>query len=804
MKMLSALLGIALLIFPGILSAQIESTDAAVSVKRIVVTGLITDEETGEPISDVTVQAIETGFATKANAEGRYRLILPAGAYTFKASHIGHYSNSVQLTLDDGQVIQDFVLKSSIIDMGERKVYTRAYDPGQRIILEAIARKDDILSRIHDYQFEAYSRLVITDETKPDTAENDIILIAETQLTSFWERPDKYKEIINSRRQTANLPAEGNMVAIGEILNFNKNRIDINDYSVVSPTAEDALDHYNYYLTDTVYLDNKAVYVLEIEPRNEFEPLFVGEIHIADSTYEVVRVDVGFSKGISIPYIENGRYYQHYAEIDGKYWMPIEIGFICDVRLGLGFVGVPSHIGFSYVAAISDYKIEEGIPKKTFDEFQLEVSPTADDFDSTVWASRMVLPLTQEQERGYTYIDSVQHAPQAILKRAGRLLAVAPFVILFGDRDFFHYNRVDGPFLGIPIKRELTPDFKVTAINGYGFEDKKWQYTYGADARLIEDKNFWVGGSISDRIVSRHSITFAPELNETMAALFFGEDPNEYYRRKGYEFHASSRTVPRTSVSLGFESSRFYSKQRETDYAFFAKPENIERNISISEGRKRSLHAALRYDSRPLIKNKGRIEPYYTMNYIIATAALEYSSPDFADSDFDFKKYSIKLTARTNATGLGVTNLFGYAGTSEGQLPIQENYVSSFMDMGLMQTLGLITFYGDSYGGDRLGYVFVDHDFGKYMFRNSGINFLKRIPIGFSIHGGAMWTGITGEFTSQDLNLYEAPTAYTEVGFGLNNLTPFLGVINLSAKFSWQISDYDTRSFFGVNGFFDF
>ena len=799
MKPISALLACFLILIGATLFAASPASATPSTISRVVFSGSVIDEESGEPIPDATVQAEGTGFATKTNNDGRFRIVFPAGTYNIKISHMGHYSVRESLALTDAPLARDYSLKVSVIDMGERKVYTRAYSAAQRIIIEAIAHKKDILSKIHDYQFDACTKVVVTDQTKPDTAANDILLIAETQLVSYWEQPDKYKEIITSRRQSSNIPPEGNLVSVGELLNFNKNRIDLDRYSIVSPTADDALAHYNYYLLDTVYLDSKAVFVLEIEPKNELEPLFVGEIHIADSSYEVVKVDVGFSKGMEDPVMKNPHFYQSYAEINGTFWMPIEIGFSCDIHLGLGVMGIPSQIGISYVASLSNFKIEDGLPKNTFDEYKLVVSPTADDFDSTIWLTRQILPLTLEEEFGYQYIDSVKHAPKPFLKRAARIALAGTFITLFGDRDMFHYNRVEGAFVGLPIKMSPRPDVAFRIVNGYGFKDEKWQYEYGLDYRLSMKQRLWFGGSYRNKYDLRKSITFSEYLNETMGALFYGEDPNIYYHEKGYEIHASSKVTGQTRLSIGFNDFEYGSRPLRSDYSFFGKPEDIRQNMAISDGRIRSATAALTFDSRPLINNKGRIEAMQVSQFVTATAGIEYSSPDFANSDFDFKRYFVKMNATTGATGLGETSLFGFAGKSEGNLPVQKRFTAGYMDWGIYQTMGLITFPDTTYGGDRMAYLFAEHDFGKFMFRNSGIDFLKKIPVGFSIHGGSMWTDYAnGTYQPAGEIALTAPTAYTEAGFGLNNLTPFLGIFNLSAKFSWQLSGYSGHG--DVNG----
>ncbi len=135
------------------------------------------------------------------------------------------------------------------------------------------------------------------------------------------------------------MSATDNLVSIGELLNFNKNRIDIGSYSVVSPVAEDALDYYNYYLLDSTFIDSRKVYKLEVEPKNQADALVEGNLLIADSTYDVVDVDFGFNEGVRIPFVKNLRYRQHVAQFENLYWMPVELRFTADIEIK--FPGVP-------------------------------------------------------------------------------------------------------------------------------------------------------------------------------------------------------------------------------------------------------------------------------------------------------------------------------------------------------------------------------------------------------------------------------------------------------------------------------
>lgn len=768
--------------------------------RRMVIEGTVYDEASVTPIPHVTVQITAGGQATKTNRDGRYRLILRPAAYDIKVSHVGYYSQTFRVTPANSNLTRDVYLKISVYNLGERKVYTRAYDPAQRIIAEAIRRKKDILSQIHDYSFDAYSRLVLKDADKPDS--ENIFMITESKSTSYWEQPDKYKEVITGRQQSANLPAEGNLVAVGQMLNFNRNRIELGRYDVVSPTAHDAMDHYNYYLLDTVYIDGKGVFVLEVEPKNEYSPLFVGEIQIADSTYDVVKVDVGFSKGFQIPLIDSAHYYQSMASIDGRCWLPIEIGLSGLVTFDVPIPGIPRRIDFAHIASIYQYRIDSGHAAGTFGEYDMEVDAKADEIDSVAWAAARIIPLTGLEVRGYERIDSLEHAPKPIYKHALKGLAAGLLMLTFGQHDLFHFNRVEGPYAGAGVNaRRWIPNTRLRLKTGYSFDDELWQYECGVSYRLWEKQKLWIGAFIKDEIVHRPTEISRHNHNATFNALFFKFDPFDYYREKGISGYFSVKPINQTRLSIGYNDFRQLSQSKTTDYGFFRRSITPRENPSIINGRLRSVRATLSYDSRKLIKNKDEDLIMGSSRYIRVEAGLEYASPRFIDNDFDFRRYHIQLVSRLMFGGLGITRLRGMIGSSDGSLPPQKYFIVDFHDPNFFKTAGFNSVGEDNFGGDRMASVYAIHDFGTHLFRNSGDRYLKKIPFGLTIHGGAMWTEFKRRPTLFDPSLREAPTVFGEAGFGLSNLTPFLMPFNLSINFTWHLSDDRIGKFYFLYDF---
>ncbi len=778
-------------LIPVQLVGQVEQLSRSTNKTREI-EGTVFDADTQKPIAFATVQSASGERSTLTNEEGRYRILLPFEPQKLKFSHIAYYSQTFDFAGDSVGTVLDVFLKTNMVDIGTFKVYSREYDPAQQIIVEAIRRKKDILTRIHDYTCDAYTKLVVVDKAKKDSSK--IFLLTESQVTAFWEQPNKYKEILVSRRQSANMEAENNLVTIGEILNFNRNRIELGEYSIVSPTAEDALDHYNYYLIDTVYIDSLAVFKLEIEPKNPDEPLFQGFIQIADSTYDVVEVDVGFSRGVDIPMLKSPRYSQKLACFQNEYWMPVEIRFGADVEFDVAIPGIPKKLDFSVVASLHSYRFDQGHPKGTFDEFALEVDRNADKIDSVAWHARQTIPLTAEEVAGYRRIDSIKHLPESPGKIVAKGFAAAAFLLLVGQPDFYRFNRVEGPYLGLGFETDkLSERLKVRAKTGYAFDAKRSEHQIGATWRLNERRRLDFGFDYYNKVVRRPTVVAAPNFNPTFFALADRWDPLDYYRAKGFETFVSTKLVGRIGLTLTYGDFKQYSMPKRSDFALSNSDGEARTNPAIVDGTMRSVGAALIYDSRRMFKNKGREVRIDDAQFLTVTTGVEYASPDFINNDFYFKRYYVDVRRRQRISGMGLTSLILFAGASDGNLPPQKYFTVDFGNGVLNTTDGFVTLNEHNFSGSRALALHVSHNFKRRLFVASGLPLIKDIPLWLNVHGGAFWTDFRDHpVRSGDDQTLTALSPYREIGFGVGNLTPFLMPFNLALYFTRQLSHYDT------------
>ncbi|UCC44202.1 MAG: carboxypeptidase-like regulatory domain-containing protein [Candidatus Zixiibacteriota bacterium] len=754
--------------------------------------GMTSSQETGEPISRVTIRVEGTGISTLSNDDGDYRLRLLRGEYAIRFSHVGYYSETVTLNLQDSVSVRHVKLRPAVHMIEGMKVYNRAYDPAQAIIAEAIRRKRDILEQLHDYSFDAHTRLVVNDETDADSS--TVFMIAESQITAYWERPDKFKEIITARRQTANFEAGSVILGIGESLNFNRNRIELGEYAIVSPTARDAMNHYNYYLLDTLMLDGRMIFRLEIEPKNPKEPLFVGFVHIADSTFDVVEVDVGVTEGVSFPFISDLKYSQQYAEFEDEFWMPIEIRYSGSVDLKVPVPMLPTRLSFYAVTSLYSYDFDKGVKKGTFDDFVFEVAEDADDVDSATWAERQKVPLTQRELDAYRRIDSVENQPEPLGKKILTGLALAPLLATGVGERFFHFNRVEGAYVGVAASlRRLVPRFQFDWRSGYAIDGAYWQHGFTTRYRFHDRRRQNVSLEYHDGIVRRPTIT--PSFEPTFLALTYGFDPYDYYLEKGFTASLSSKLIKKSMLRISYSDYLQYSAPVATDYNFLGDGENLRDNPAIVDGKYRSVTVQLSYDSRPLGMNKGRTLVMSAERYLRLNFSLEYADPDLLRNDHDFRRYWVRLRARFRLGSLGFSSIFAHAGSSDGELPPQRQYTVDYGSDVWYRSNGLNTLNGHNFSGNRATFIYIDHDFDKLPFERSGLPLLENIPFRLSVHGGLFWTEWRNQSVLVDDTIREARTAYSEIGFGLANLTPFLGPFNMALHFTWQLSSYDTSRF---------
>lgn len=758
------------------------------------VEGTVRNTVSGDPIPFAVVRVIGTAQSVLAEQAGRYRIELPPGVWTLEVRKIGYRpaTRVLAVVADTSGVV--LLMDPVPVELAELTITGDYENPALAIMRQAIARKNDLLDRIHDYRYDAYVKFVVRDLKKDPDSAASIVVLTETQTAAYWEQPNRYQEVIRARRQSSNVDPENNLVSVGQIVNFNRERIDIGRYSVVSPTADDALSYYDYQIIDTLWDGGRPVFRLAIAPRSDARPLFVGWIDIADSTFDVRAIDVGANSAVRFELFRSLRYHQRLREVAPDAWMPTEIRFSGEVHVGMPIPGFPNNLSFIHTAYLDGFRFDEGRPPSSIGEYLIVVDDRADDADSASWATARAAPLTSLERSAWDRIDSLEQEPPPLGRRLFGLTIGALGIAT--NPDFFHFNRVEGAYLGAGLAlRGLSPDLVLRLKTGYGLEREEWAHRYGVRYRLSEAQRVWLGVEYSSEIVARPSIPSAGT-NTTLPALWDKDDALDYYHEEGFQLLASTKVLD----FLTFRASYLDVEQSSVDVATqysIADRDNPQRvNPAIVDGRLRSLSASLTFDSRPRLKRKGRDFLLTGGPFTEVTVGAEVAAPGLVANDFDFVRYTLHARHQQRALNLGLTTVDIAAGIATGRVPTQRYFTVDFGRGGglLYNDDGFNTLEKTNFSGNRMLQLRVRHDFGRQLL--AYVPLLRELPFTVSVQGGLFLTDFKDHTPNpSDEFLPSAPTPYGELGFGVGNLTPFLSPLNLSAWFVWQVSDYQTDRF---------
>lgn len=746
--------------------SMISSSSAATG--KFILSGFVRDAATHESLAAANVRIAGTTRGTITNTDGAYSLTLEEGEYTLLISMVGYRSDTAVVSLH-APVVRDVSLRPADIILAE--VLATSEDPAVEIMRRAIARKHRWIDRLLSYRMEAFTRQILRRDTS-------IASITESYSTGYWQQGDTLREVIRQRRQTANIQSGFNAASVGMLLNFNENRVRFLGYSFRGPTADDALDFYDFKLLLTRSTGGHELYHIRMIPNTATVPLFSGTIDIAGDSYALIGVDVEPNEAFIIPFVKDWhlRYRQQFSLYDSTFWLPTDIRIEGSFDVGIPGLTLP-RIGISQTSVISGYAVNVPIPDSIFHKPRLVVDSTARTYDSTYWVSHDVLPLSPEEKNAYASIDStqkleVQFKPGGIAATLGESAGLVGTILSYED---FVFNRVEGVHIGAKADIEnVTPILALGARLGYGISSKLTTYMLRTELFTSASRTFGFGGEVSRSVKVVGGSGLYGRLWNSFTALAVKNDYYDYYRAEGWAVSLLLRPLRLARASLSFTQEEDQSIPVVTNYSIFHRARLFRDNPPIDDGTLKSLRLDIRLG--------GEEVPLDLQTLDAADLSVEYASR-WLGGDFTFTRFS--FAGSKSFTTFGTSFLFKPTlrvqlalGLSSGTLPRQrlftiETASSGYAPFAAMRVLDTREFVGPRYMAVRL-----EHNFRSLPFLALHIPFLYRNGIEFIVTGGAAraWEAMWTLPVAADRWYYEAGFAFSRL-FGLARV-----------DFTWRLS----------------
>ncbi|MDI9358218.1 MAG: DUF5686 family protein [Phycisphaerales bacterium] len=491
-----------------------------------VITGIVMDERTKEPVPTASVFLIHTGSGTNVDSQGRFSFKV-YGLYiadTLEISAVGYkiYKLPFKSATTDSLFysIKLSVLKNTK-DVRLRKV---TYDRGLWFWRKVMKRKPfNDTKELDNYGYKTYNKIELDlnnikkngflkksgifkpfdfafsylDSSKYGTSILPTFLSESLSYYYHEQKPFRTREILLAAK-TNGIQNESVLKFLGNTYqDFNpyNDLIGISNSRYMGPFNPNAGSFYKFKLLDTQYLNNKRLLHLNFAPLHKGDILFAGDAWIADTTFAIQRIEITLPQEANINFIEHLSVYKEYQWLNDTIWFPYKDKFSMVLsaltKNGIGVIVTKS-------AIYSDISINSPIVQKELNKnrkpVEVVISNNLEQVNDSFWTTKRPEQLTKQEQGIYKMLDSIQKNPKFETYRNSARFLFTGYANLWKLQigpwfNWIGYNASEGYRLRFDLgtNYKFSKKIYLHAYTAYGFRDTKMKG--GAEILYLIKKN---------------------------------------------------------------------------------------------------------------------------------------------------------------------------------------------------------------------------------------------------------------------------------------------------------------------------
>ncbi len=440
-----------------------------------------------QPIAYATIRLKNRETGTSSNAKGQFKILVGNGSYEVVVNMIGYETKQAIIIINKKDEEHNFILEKSKSIIKEINVTNTKKDKSEEIIKNVIAKKDDILDKIKQYNVQlyikAYQEKFPKTET-PDTNFSDLIKRAKDSIAKFSARinmaevitnldftyPNKIKETRTGVKKNGNIDNLFFLRSTDGDFNFYKNLISapgLGDATFLSPISNSGLIAYKYKMLAITELNGIKQYKIKVTPRKSGNALVEGEVIILDSLWVMKSFSLKFPNHLT-PEYSSFLLKQIYEDVGNNIWLPIKQEFIYTAAENKRNSGTT-------IVTYKNYNLDTIFPKKHFGEELSSTTQEAYERDGKFWDENRTLPLTSKELAYITYKDSVYqftHSQQYYDSIDAKENKVTALKILWLGQSFYK-RKIERKVFLPPLPSVWRPFFIGGVRYGYTFNYSK-------------------------------------------------------------------------------------------------------------------------------------------------------------------------------------------------------------------------------------------------------------------------------------------------------------------------------------------
>lgn len=629
--------------------------------------GIVYDANTKETIPFANIVSEGSFKGTYTNEEGKYEFVLDEGDYSIRFSSLSYLDTLVQITIIKGETASlDIYLKPDFLMMDELFVSAdRVTKKAQELAVLRKKRNANLRSYEADiYKLAILGNEVIVEKGSDETKLSPVAFSERQSLIQHILKPERYTETLIANRASKNFFSEYDFFSTGgPPLNLNQDLVPLSilseDMTVVGPISTRSGRF--YYLSDTEEDDSwpEGTVRIDVEPKFDNRPLFEGSIWYNEITSNIIGIDVKLndyaSTNSGVFSISNFRYQQTYQQVD-EYWLPNKTVLSATLK----FITSSAPIHYKDEWTWSNYRINPSDLKA--EDLELNTSlilPNSHRKRGAYWDTLSSKTGNQnlvylDDAKKYVEKNRTLRLGMAVMSNFFRLPYQLERFYLTNISDLYHFNRVEGHYLGLGLRTPLHSNYEYRASGGYGFSSKETSYTISG-YNFLPGTNFAPDVTLSKEVVQQYQdyeynrtpLDFF-ELRQSMNSLMFGTSVNNYFERKGVQAGFRVRFDVESFFRVLYLNESHKSLNSNTNFSLFrnkAEPDEYLNNDPVfpaQNGDIRGLSFHLHHDSRKYLRTQF-LRDYNIRDFgWLADAKFEKGVSSFG-SDFDYNRYRLGL-----------------------------------------------------------------------------------------------------------------------------------------------------------------
>ncbi|MCD8185826.1 MAG: DUF5686 and carboxypeptidase regulatory-like domain-containing protein, partial [Rikenellaceae bacterium] len=725
---------VVILLWCGIISAQ---------TTRL--RGRVTDASTGEPIPFASISFMGTTIGTTADMEGHYNLETRDTVTRLHVTFLSYEPQTVTVTPGAFQQL-DFALVPVITEI--EQVVVRFDNPANAVMRNVVRNKTrNNPAEKESYQYSAYTKMELdmanlerfrnrrlqrnfgfVFEYLDTSALNGRtylpVMITESTTDHYFRRnPRLNHEVVKASRISGVDDYNFAQFTGGLYIDVNlyDNYINIFEVNVPSPLCDHGRTFYDYFLIDSLELDERKTYYLLFHPKHLGSPVFDGEIYIDAEDWALHSAKMRLAKGINVNWLRDLFLENTNQRIDDSTWFKKQDRIMADLSLTMS--DSSKLISFMVQRQIdySEVKINEPIPVeivKLRNNIHLDRGVLND--DENYWSQVRPHALSDRERGIYQMVDSVKNVPlfrniyDLINTIAVGYQHAGPVEVGF-LYTLFSYNDLEGG--RVQLNGRTTKDFsekiRLSAYGAYGFKDHRFKGGGGVEYLFNGQPTRKLTLSGKQDVLQLSASNSLLAQGNLLSSVFSRGDTKRLILLNQIKAHYEQEWNPGLTNTFSVE----WREMLPSKYVPFIRTEggrlfhivSTEATLGTRISRDEIIHR------KPFTKY--RLGSEYPIFNIELTAGLK----EVFDSGYEYYRTVVNMEYNFNIPPLGRSRMNATTGKIFGKVPypllkIHEGNATYFYDGGAFSCMDFYEFASDTWAQ-----VMYEHHFRGF--------FLGRIPL---------------------------------------------------------------------------